>query len=330
MSILISVVVCTYNRADLLTRALQSLCDQTLGSSRYEVIVVDNNSEDNTREVTEEFRRQYHNVRYCFEPQQGLSYARNRGCQEAKAAYVAYIDDDCEVPNHWLATAIHIIENYSPAVFGGPSYPIYYTSKPPWYKDSYATHEPSKHARTLEPSEYTFIVGGNAFFRRTLLQAIGGFDVSLGMRGREIAYGEDANMLISIRDQMPDQTIYFDPRLYIFEPIRPEKMTMRWFVRERFAKGRYYFHRHRGRESPRRLKLLARAARNSLALATVLARAFLSRDRRQYPYIQGYLYEHAREPLKRFGTVYEQYREISRGTKVVRSEKRRSDVKDSS
>jgi len=79
MALKLSVVVCTYNRAQLLTEALDSVCNQTLDKSRYEIIVVDNNSADGTRELVGEFCRRFSNVRYCFEPQQGLSYARNRG-----------------------------------------------------------------------------------------------------------------------------------------------------------------------------------------------------------------------------------------------------------
>ena len=88
----ISVVVCTYNRADLLASVLQSLCEQTLNCSHYEIIVVDNNSGDNTRAVTEDYCRRYPNVHYYLETSQGLSNARNHGWQVAKSKYVAYLD----------------------------------------------------------------------------------------------------------------------------------------------------------------------------------------------------------------------------------------------
>ena len=74
-----SVIVCTYNRSGLLRRALEALCRQTLASSEYEIIIVDNNSHDDTRVVGEDFRRRFSHIRYCFEVQQGLSHARNRG-----------------------------------------------------------------------------------------------------------------------------------------------------------------------------------------------------------------------------------------------------------
>lgn len=138
MSILISAVICTYNRCSILGNAIESLCNQTLCSSQYEIIVVDNNSTDATREVVESFLN-FYNIRYLFESRQGLSYARNSGWENAQGKYIAYFDDDCQVPTNWMTEAKKIIENLEPYVFGGPTYPFYDLSKPQWFKDSYQT-----------------------------------------------------------------------------------------------------------------------------------------------------------------------------------------------
>ena len=114
----ISVVICTYNRAELLANSLQTLCEQTINKSDYEVLVVDNNSQDSTPNLTESFCRYYPNIRYFLETRQGLSHARNRGWQEAKGLYVAYIDDDCKVPEQWLTIAMKIIDRIAPTAFG--------------------------------------------------------------------------------------------------------------------------------------------------------------------------------------------------------------------
>ena len=185
---LISVIICTYNRAEFVGTALKSLCQQTAEKTQYEVIVVDNNSEDNTRVVTEGFRRSNPNIRYCSEMRQGLSHARNRGWQEANGSYVAYIDDDCKVPTHWLNIAIEIIDQLLPAAFGGPYYAFYKSPKPYWWKDSYSSFEQSLTPRSLRRLEY--LRGGNIFIRRSLLEAIGGFDSRFGMVGQKLAYGE--------------------------------------------------------------------------------------------------------------------------------------------
>ena len=122
---MISVIICTYNRADLLTDVLQTVCEQTLERSEYEVIVVDNNSTDDTSAVSHTFVARYSNVRYCFEPQQGLSHAPNRGWREARGDVVIYLDDDCIVPYGTQVVASEIIEQHFPDLFGGPFEPFY-------------------------------------------------------------------------------------------------------------------------------------------------------------------------------------------------------------
>jgi len=113
-------VICTHNRADLLADVLETICKQSLTAPGYEIIVVDNDSEDDTRRVTEAVSHRYSNVRYILEPRCGLSHARNRGLREANGQYVAFMDDDCKAPTHWLAVAKEIIDRVKPAVFGGP------------------------------------------------------------------------------------------------------------------------------------------------------------------------------------------------------------------
>ena len=82
----ITLILCTYNRCQTLAKALGSVAASTLPDSlKWEVVVVDNNSTDQTREVIEDFcRRHPGRFRYVFEPQQGLSHARNAGIREAQ------------------------------------------------------------------------------------------------------------------------------------------------------------------------------------------------------------------------------------------------------
>ena len=307
----ISVVVCTYNRAGLLVGALQSLCEQTLAASQYEVIVVDNKSEDNTHAVTEKFCSLYPNVRYCFETKQGLSHARNLGWQESKGEYVAYIDDDCKVPEHFLAVAEDIIEQVFPVVFGGPSYAFYDIPKPRWYKDSYGSHEPYKEARTLNKKECVNIYGMNMFFRRSVLQAMGGFDPRFGMSGKKIAYSEETVLLKLIYDAMPDQVIYYEPKLYVYHLVRAKKMTMLRIGRERFVRSRYTFRLFNNDVYPAvsRIHLLKQTVKIVIAFFLDITRGIFKRDCLQYPYIQNYLYEHTFQHLKRLGRIYEMYRQ---------------------
>src|SRR5438876_3486068 len=98
----VSVVLCTYNRAALLQPAIDALLSQT-GDVSYEIIVVDNNSTDATGSVIREIvARAGGRVVYTFEPQQGLSHARNRGLALARASIIAFTDDDVRVAPDWV------------------------------------------------------------------------------------------------------------------------------------------------------------------------------------------------------------------------------------
>ena len=92
----LSVVVCTYNRCESLRDTLRALKQQELPEEiRLEILVVDNNSKDRTRQVVEEEARESRwPIRYVFERAQGLNYARNRGTKESQGEFVAFTDDD--------------------------------------------------------------------------------------------------------------------------------------------------------------------------------------------------------------------------------------------
>lgn len=315
---LISVVVCTYDRASLLARMLRTLCDQDLEKSYYEVVIVDNNSRDHTRQVVEQFTREFANVRYCFEPVQGLSHARNRGWQVARGEYVAFIDDDCKASRDWLAVAKDVIERLSPGAFGGPSYALYDSPKPRWYRDCYISHEPYKEARILNRHECVNIYGHNMFFRRAALEHLGGFDPKLGMSGGKVAYGEETALLKLMASTMPDELVYYEPRLYVYNLVRKDKMTMRWIARSWFASGRmcYQVFGTTGEVPNGKRQLAVRAVKIVLALVRSVVQSVVNRDRARYPYVQNYLYDRASAHLQKLGMLYEGYMQVADGSPV--------------
>ena len=99
----VSVVVATYNRCEIMPGTLESLINQE-GDTAYEVIVVDNNSTDDTRNVINKLRtkRGYEKLTYHFEEKQGVSHARNRGIAAARASIIAFTDDDIRPASNWI------------------------------------------------------------------------------------------------------------------------------------------------------------------------------------------------------------------------------------
>lgn len=109
----VSVMIVTRNRADLLRKCLESLIKQT--TKAYEIIVIDNNSEDNTKDIYNNFNNQIP-LSYAIEKNIGASYARNKGLTLAKGDIIASIDDDCIANKEWISSIIKHFTTYPNSV----------------------------------------------------------------------------------------------------------------------------------------------------------------------------------------------------------------------
>jgi len=130
----ITVIVCTYNRCQTLAKALDSIAASTLSNSvEWEVLVIDNNSRDGTREVVEDFCGRYPSrFRYRFEPHEGKSYALNTGIREARGDILAFMDDDLTVEPTWLESLTAALGDGEWAGAGGRTLLARSFSPPRW------------------------------------------------------------------------------------------------------------------------------------------------------------------------------------------------------
>ncbi|NER85111.1 MAG: glycosyltransferase family 2 protein [Leptolyngbya sp. SIO1D8] len=130
----VSVIICTYNRADRLCLALEALQKQTLPQDQFEVIVVDNASTDDTQEVCNRYLTQLSNLHYHYESIQGLSRARNQGLEVAKGRIAAYLDDDAIPSPQWLQALLQGFETIEPepVAVGGAILPLWEVAPPVW------------------------------------------------------------------------------------------------------------------------------------------------------------------------------------------------------
>jgi glucosyl-dolichyl phosphate glucuronosyltransferase len=133
-AIKVTVVLCTYNRCEILAKALESAASLKLADSvEWEVLVVDNNSKDQTRDVVEQFCQRYPGrFRYLFEAQPGKSHALNAGIRAAEGNVLAFLDDDVTVDQHWLQNLTAPLHNGPWAGVGGRTLLAESYSPPPW------------------------------------------------------------------------------------------------------------------------------------------------------------------------------------------------------
>jgi hypothetical protein len=136
------------------------------------------------------------------------------------------------------------------------------------------------------------------------------------MSGNKIAYGEETVLLKLISSNMPEEIIYYDPRLYVYHLVLSKKMTMNWIIRSSFSHGRYscYFsNKVLVDDIPKinqYLKILQRVFLTLWKIAVSFGWGIFFRPKGQYPYIQNYLYERTLSNIYRLGIFYEHSKQI--------------------
>ncbi|MEM9830574.1 MAG: glycosyltransferase family 2 protein [Bacteroidota bacterium] len=229
----ITIIICTYNRANILSDCLQSLVEQTCDPSLFEVLIVDNNSTDETPQIARQYTEQYTHFQLVKEELQGLSHARNQGYQEANTPWVSYVDDDAKAYPNYAERAIWTIQNFDFDCFGGTYYAWHKYGKPSWLPDNYGTK--SLIQEEVGIMEKGFASGGVIVFKKSVLEALGGFPTHLGMTGNKISYGEEIYLQTQMRSQ--GYILGFDPELKIDHLVAKYKLKLWWHVKSSFRKG---------------------------------------------------------------------------------------------
>jgi glycosyltransferase involved in cell wall biosynthesis len=241
MTIHVSVVIGTYNRAHLLEGALGALASQEVPDSlKWEIVVVDNNSRDTTPQAVSAFSRTTATpVRYVFEPRQGLSHARNRGITEARGSIIAFTDDDVLPAPDWVAQVAATIDRWNAHGVGGRILPRWETLPPRWLTDNrhllnrlaIMDFEASRPlALPLEPRPQVW--GANMAFRRELFERVGGFDPRQGLVGKKLFRGEETDLITRALER--GLKITYDAALTVFHRVGSDRMRKAYFRRLTF------------------------------------------------------------------------------------------------
>lgn len=193
-----SIIVCTYNRADSLGDTLQALRALRASPERtWEVIVVDNNSRDHTRQAVLEAQRDWPLLRYEFEAEQGLSNARNHGIAAARGEVLLFTDDDVLPEPDWMEVTLAGLERYGADACGGYIAPIWETPPPAWLTPRFYGFLAVRTDRTDDypidtPAKAPY--GANMVVKKAVFTQIGGFDSRRGRTGKSLASGEDGEL----------------------------------------------------------------------------------------------------------------------------------------
>lgn len=179
----IAVIVPTFNRAQQLAPVLEQLLEQECTGFAWEIVIVDNNSTDATRQVVEDAisRDPSRRLRYVFEPRQGVSYARNTGIELTTAPVVVFVDDDVSPGRTWLQTFKEAFDAHPEAdCIGGRVKPEWSAPPPEWFSNlehagPLALQDRSHVAYVNASQASACLIGANVGFRRSVFAVVGGF-----------------------------------------------------------------------------------------------------------------------------------------------------------
>ena len=209
----ISVVICTYNNADSLAITLQQLAAQTgIDKESVEIILVDNNSPDHTRQTCLNFTQ--HSTlasTYIFEQRQGLSHARNTGVANARGEYILFTDDDADIPAHWLSAYLEQIAKNKPDCLYSRINIIWDKAKPWWFLPEYTpcfVGVDYGNEAIVVTNIHREFYGKNFCMKKTLIIELGGFDPALGRNGSKLIAGEET-LLYRRMIQQQKHLLYF-------------------------------------------------------------------------------------------------------------------------
>ena len=230
---LISVIIPTYNRADWLCDALETLSRQNTKGFEYEVIVVDNRSTDDTQSVVETLALSYPvKLTYVYEPNEGVAPARNHGIREASGDYLAFMDDDELAEPGWLLGLYDAIKSKQAVCAGGAVHLDMTDAEANKLGDRRRRalrerREDGGAVREMGPREYPGT--DNLIVARHLLDSVGVFDESMRCGG------SDNDLTIRIRKA--NNRLWFAPNAIVRHRVGPERLTAQFFKRDAMQSG---------------------------------------------------------------------------------------------
>ncbi len=298
---MISVIIPTLNRSDLLRNTLSSLASQVF-DGEFEVLVVDNGSTDDTKAVVEGFKSSIKNLSYFLEPKPGLHEGRHRGLRESKFDILAFVDDDIEAFPEWLQGIRESFADEKVGLAGGNNLPLYEEDPPTWVQSLWISNSDGlfmTHFSLLNFGQETkeihphFVFGCNFIIRKNLLTKIGGFHPD-GMPAKLLKYRGDGETYVAEQVQALGYKTLFDSRISIHHVVPVSRMSIDYLKKRAYAEGitqSYIDTRYKLQTRSGLLAKLRKFVRQTLNLANPIEHAV------QQSFWQGYTFH--QEELKK-------------------------------
>lgn len=242
-----SIIIPTFNRRSSLKNTLESLLNLNYSPENYEIIVVDNGSIDNTRQMVEAIVKSNISgrIRYYYEPVPGLLSARHKGAFESRGNILVYVDDDIEADPNWLAAIAEAFGDTETHLVGGKSLPKY-ESPPPnwleafWYRDGSLSQcfylSLIDFGDQLTQIDPLYVWGLNFSIRKETLFKVGGFNPECVPKDLQ-RYQGDGDTGLAWKIKAAGYKIVYQPQALVYHVVPNERLSIDYFVERMFSAG---------------------------------------------------------------------------------------------
>jgi glycosyltransferase involved in cell wall biosynthesis len=245
---IVSIIIPTFNRCKLLQDTIESIFSHNTATDLFEIIVVDNGSTDETKEIVENIQNENSsfNLYYFFDDIPGLLSGRHRGAKEARGEILSFIDDDVLVSETWLEGIIERMnENKQIALLSGPCLPKYESNPPEWLNDFWTKNENGIHCGWLSLMDFgseeieidpLFVWGLNFTIRKSVFKELKGFHPDNIPKKLQHFQG-DGETGLSLKAKEKGFKAYYNPRVNLFHQIPNSRLTENYFSQRAFYQG---------------------------------------------------------------------------------------------
>jgi len=244
----ISVIIATYNRADILNDTLENMCRLDRGDINVEFVIVDNNCCDQTKDVITSFSKSLP-IKYLFEPKPGQNCARNRALEQVNLGeIVAFTDDDIYPRSDWLKAIISASEKWPGySVFGGKIYIIWPDIKiPQWAHSSqiksfaFAEHDYGNSECSYQPILGKYPFSGNFWVRRRIFADGRRFDDGVAWAPKNQILATETKLLSELWHD--GYKFLYCPESVVGHRITEKQLSIRYLIKRSYSAGRGVVH----------------------------------------------------------------------------------------
>ena len=243
----LTILLCTYNRAKLLNPLIKELIKQIyeLNRNDIEILLVDNNSNDETKHLATQHRENCHFLNYYFEPRQGLAIARNKGLEISNGKVIVFIDDDIILDTNWLREILNALNTYDYKAFGGKVIPKWEKEKSNYInltgffalsQKIFPAHDNGDIEKYYPISkEETNPIGANMWIYKDLFKEYGGFREDLGRVGYGGIPCEDTEFCSRLLRNK--EIIFYYPKAIVYHPVSSYRMSKEFIKSWHYRNG---------------------------------------------------------------------------------------------